>query len=397
MTYEKLYSYYQKTNLLPTAAGFSSKDDLEKYEAYRYSFLLNKLSIPPQIFKARDLIEFGPDSGENSLVFAKWGADITLVEPNRNAWHNITEYFSRYELEDRLRSLEKIELENFTPTKKYDFIDAEGFIYTIKPDDLWIKLFNNALKKNGFFIVSYYERYGAVFELILKLIYNSAKNITKSKTKEIAWKLFKKKWLSIPHTRSFDSWVMDVLENPFVRYKYFLDATDLCKKCFENNFTLYSSWPRYQECMDIYWHKKEQDLKKKLKQQIDFIKRSRLSFIFGKKLFVFSKKTDKFQTLLNKFIKLIDKSIDGFDRESINECRDVLKKIENTVNDKSFLLTDSDNVKYLFQITEIIKEILKLLNEGDIKKIIHFCNSNKIFINMWGMPTHFSVFQKNSA
>ena len=90
---DQLSLYYQAKDILPTYARFSKKESLDKYNLFRYKFFLEKLYLPPQMFKGASLVEFGPDSGENSLVFADWGANLTLVEPNPNAWPRIMDNF----------------------------------------------------------------------------------------------------------------------------------------------------------------------------------------------------------------------------------------------------------------------------------------------------------------
>ena len=42
------------------------------------------MSVPPALFRGADVLEFGPDSGENAVVFARWGARLTLVEVQRS-------------------------------------------------------------------------------------------------------------------------------------------------------------------------------------------------------------------------------------------------------------------------------------------------------------------------
>jgi len=236
-----LFTYYQEQALLPTFANLKNQASLNKYTSDRFEFLSDKLYLLPQFFNNCELIEFGPDSGENALVFSLLGANLTLVEPNRNAHPLIKEYFSKYSMNVKLREIIAQPLENFHGDHFFDVIVAEGFINTIQPTSIWLSLFNKILKDNGLFIISYYDKLGSFIELILKAIFTYVKTNSVSDSLSIANLLYRNKWNSINHTRSIESWVMDVLDNPYVRLLYFLQSDELIKDCSNHGFKLYSS------------------------------------------------------------------------------------------------------------------------------------------------------------
>ena len=224
MADDKLFNYYERKDVLPTFGNFKSSAELEAYASQRRELFSDKLVLPPRLFRNAEVLEFGPDSGENALVFAGWGANMTLAEPNRLAHPKIQAYFAHFDLTERLRELVLADVEGFSNDRGFDIIDAEGFIYTVQPTETWLGIFHRLLNPDGYGVVSYYERYGGFFELALKAIHAAGKALTGRPALETAKLLFEPKWNSIPHTRSFESWLMDVLENPFVRYRYFLDA-----------------------------------------------------------------------------------------------------------------------------------------------------------------------------
>jgi len=83
MAEDKLFNYYERQDVLPTFGNFKSAAELEAYAGLRRELFSDKLVLPPRLFRDADVLEFGPDSGENALVFAGWGANMTLAEPNR--------------------------------------------------------------------------------------------------------------------------------------------------------------------------------------------------------------------------------------------------------------------------------------------------------------------------
>jgi len=398
-TKSKMHQYYKDKNILPTYARLTSVSDLDKHEERRASFFRDKLYLPPRIFHNSEMVEFGPDSGENALVFSRWGAYVALAEPNPNARSYIIEYFKRFGLTDRLRSLEEVDLAGFAPAKKFDFIDAEGFIYTVRPDSVWIKLFDRILKRDGFFIISYLEFYGCLLELILRLIYARARDLLGLDPKETALKLFKAKWNSIPHIRSFDSWHMDVLENPYLRLKYFYTAGNLCKRLAENRFCLYSSWPCYMDALNVYWHKKELFRKERVRANIQFAERSCLSFAFGKKLFLTSMSEEpikKASAALFMLLQAVDKSIAEFNVDYIRGCSSYLEEIKTLIMSKHVLADSSSDKNDVIKLIVVLAEIFNILVKSDAKNLVKICNSSEAFINFWGQPNHFAVFRKEN-
>ena len=133
-----LYEYYSTQNVRPTYADFGDDTELSKYAELRKS-VFHRLMLPPAVFAGKRLLEFGSDTGENSLVFAQWGARLTLVEPNAEAHPYIRKYFSKFGLDSRLDSVVAASLLEFSALHKFDAIDAEGFIYTIQPTSVWVK------------------------------------------------------------------------------------------------------------------------------------------------------------------------------------------------------------------------------------------------------------------
>jgi len=399
-TDSKLYLYYQNQGILPTYARFAGSEELQKYQQLRAHLFLEKLCLPPKIFRGSRLVEFGPDSGENSLIFAKWGAEVTLVEPNPNAWMPISNYFEKFGLSNQLQTLAKVSLQDFETSDKFDFIDAEGFIYTIKPDVVWINLFSKILAENGFLVLSYYETFGCFLELILKLINARAKSLTGLDSKEIAWKLFEAKWNSIPHTRSFESWVMDVLDNPYVRLKYLFNLAQILPALAEASFSLYSSWPIYSDSLSFYWHKKVLPPEQKLKSTLAHTARSCLSFAFGKKLFLCSESTDPVQLaneVLINLLTVVDNSLDEFHPDILKVGSNSLAQIKNLIKGNAVLADAQQDKEDAIKLIESVQQIFNFLVEGDIDRLITFCNSDPAFISFWGLPCHFAVFKKGES
>ncbi|TFV71801.1 class I SAM-dependent methyltransferase [Bradyrhizobium frederickii] len=396
MADDKLFNYYERQDVLPTFGNFKSSSELEAYAIQRRELFSDKLVLPPRLFRDAEVLEFGPDSGENALVFAGWGANMTLAEPNRLAHPKIEAYFARFGLTGRLRELALADVEGFSSDSRFDIIDAEGFIYTVQPSEKWLAIFHRLLNPDGYAVVSYYERYGGFFELALKAMHAAGKALTGRPALETAKMLFETKWNSIPHTRSFESWLMDVLENPFVRHRYFLDATALCTAAHDQGFDIHSAWPAYRDSLDIYWHKKVLPGDERLRRAARHLDRSRLSFLGGRKLYLVGK-ADAVQAIsasIEALVRDVDAMIDEPFGESLPRVVAGLASLRETIGTTDVLADDAADIEAIAATLDSFHRIFAAIGRRDASAVAALTGSDAAFIGAWGQPAHFLVIRK---
>ena len=396
MSYETMHHYYREQAVLPTHGRFQSRNDLDAHQRHRRELFTQKLFLPPRLFRDARLIEFGPDAGENSLVFAEWGASCTLVEPNPKAHPVVKDYFQKFGLAHRLAEIECCDVKTYAErtqqSERYDLIDAEGFIYTVKPDSLWIDLFSRIANDDAFVVLFYCDPFGNFFELFKKVIHARVRQLTGMSAMEAAQKLFLTKWNSIPHKRSMESWVMDVMENPFVRLRHFLEPQALCNQMHNAGFYLYSSWPAYKDGLTIDWFKKMPPPADHLRAQNQFIACSRLGHLFGRKHFM-PQPDPALEMRLSDLLALTDGLIDRFDAGPAAQCVDHLAVIAEALSSESVLAEKHDTATSLNAVKST-QHILRLLMASALDDLIGFCNTDPGFIGTWGLPSHFAVFRK---
>jgi hypothetical protein len=391
---DTLHGYYGRQDVLPTYGGFASAAELTAYERERRGLFTHKLQLPPRLFDGASVLEFGPDAGENSLVFALWGASMSLEEPNGKAHPVIREYFDRFGLSARLASLGDADVEAYAARpdsgEKFGFIDAEGFIYAVRPLGVWMELFARLLAEDGLLVLFYCEAYGSFFELLLKVIHARARELTGASDMETARGLFQAKWDSIPHKRTMESWVMDVILNPFVRLEYLLEPLELCDEMARAGFYLYSSWPRYNDALDVSWFKKPFNEQDTAASRADFVGRSRLAHVFGRKHFLV-KSDPSIEATLSQLVALVDGLIDRFDKGEADRAAACLSELERVIESDEVLSMPEDRMAASSSVRSAIR-ILDLLSAGDVDELRGFCNTDQAFIESWGMPSHFAVF-----
>lgn len=399
MTNDTLYGYYLQQDVLPTVGHFQGQSDLLAHEEHRRRLFTDKLHLPPAMFRGARLLEFGPDAGENSLVFAQWGADCTLAEPNRKAHDTIRNYFAKFDQVQRLQALRSEDVVQFpVPTseaERFDVVDAEGFIYTIQPTRLWLEKCAQLTRTGGFFVIFHCEAYGGFMELMLKVIHSRYRALTGLAPQPAAERLYQTKWDSIPHKRRMESWTMDVLMNPFVRLKYFLEPRALCDEAQAVGWSLYSAWPHYADMLDVHWFKRTLAPDQLSRLRADFLTRSRVSHLFGRKHFLARVEPDLEQNLWD-LLTATDGLIDHYDVAEAAQCVHQLTRLEALLQSDAVISESADREASLQTVRSYLR-LFPLLTEGRPETIAEFCNQDAGFIRTWGMPSHFTVFQKTAV
>jgi hypothetical protein len=268
----------------------------------------------------------------------------------------------------------------------------------VQPSEKWLGIFHRLLNPDGYAVVSYYERYGGFFELALKAIHAAGKALTGRPALETAKLLFEAKWDSIPHTRSFESWLMDVLENPFVRHRYFLDAAALCIAAHGQGFDIHSAWPSYRDSLDVYWHKKVLPGDEKLRRATRHLDRSRLSFLGGRKLYLVGKAeaVSAISASIEALVLDVDRMVDDPLGDSLPRVIASLASLRETIRTTEILADDKAELEAFTATLESFHRIFSAIGKRDMAEVTALTRSDQAFINTWGQPAHFLVVRKRA-
>jgi cyclopropane fatty-acyl-phospholipid synthase-like methyltransferase len=96
-------------------------------ERSRENLYRDRLKLPLQIFDGARILEFGPGSGETSIYYGLWGAQMTLVEINPQSCDLLHDRFAEYEVTSRLDDVIQADFEDFHPNPSYDINSCECF------------------------------------------------------------------------------------------------------------------------------------------------------------------------------------------------------------------------------------------------------------------------------
>lgn len=387
--YTSQHQYYARRNFFSTFRGISSNDEMLEHTRKRNILFEEKLQLPSIIFRNSEVLEFGTDTGENAVAFANLGAYLTLVEPNRKAHSKILGHFRSFQQEDRIRALVDSDLLSFSDERQYDFIDAEGFIYTVKPTEAWLKIFAKQLRPGGLFLISYIERHGAFVEASMKAAHRVLLDITGAHSEVAAEQLFASKWRAFPSSRPFSTWIKDILESPFIRQKYFLDGGELCRAALAHGFVLHSSWPVYHDATSVYWFKHSPPPEERLTHDLEQIARARIGHMLGCRAWLV-RGLEQALPLIAALVDDVDCLVEASNNELAEKVALNIDQLCQLINGDN-ALTDGDRPK---RILTMLANLFRLLAAGNAEAISSFCNSDPTFIAEWGLPSHFAVFRK---
>jgi SAM-dependent methyltransferase len=365
------YDYYVDNNI--HAVEF--KSDALSYsihERARINLMQNHLGIPLPILRNLDLIEFGPCSGENSVLLAKFGATITLVEPNIAMNSKIIQNFKAAQSENNCIKMPTI-INQFVDDYKfdgdYDLIIAENFLHCLQNRfDIVKKLLKHA---KSIVIVTYSCEYGYFFEALKRFIHRSlcisAGAVDDESKMQLARELFFKDFSLLTTSRTFESWVLDIILNPCQKAST-LDSFDVYHRiASESGFEIYGVSPKWDSRNYKAWYKNvsSENLINEWKGSLSFI-------ITGDSGALLSDSDIQICKRLTPMF--LDLSSDVESSANLGQIYELSKGFSDSFSD-------------------IVSLILSLASGNHDSIISHYHNSKNC--RLWGMPNHHIAFSKS--
>ena len=388
-----LYQYYREQPILPTFANLREPADLLRYAELRAAVLRDRAGLPAAMFAGKDVLEFGPDSGENALVFAEWGARLTLVEPNERAHPTIRAYFDRFGLSGSLRDFSSADVLSFQSDRRFDLIVAEGFIYTVKPTAAWLERFRRLLRPNGMFVITYCEQLGGLIEIAFGALQRAYRKATGSDALTAARTLFMAKWDTIPHTRAFESWVMDVIENPFIGATAFLDARTLVDELVANGFDLYASHPHYDDVLGVEWLKRVMGPAERAARARAHIQRSVLSFLAGAKLYIVEPQVAiQVDAIGRRLVADVDALRNSNGDTGVAERASAgFTQLASLAREVELVVDAAADRCAAAELFDSWARAFALVAANDADGLAAHTNGDRAFLTGWGLPVHLAV------
>jgi hypothetical protein len=238
--------------------GLSREFSLKRESLYR------QLNLPLSIIKDRDVIEFGPGNGTNSLYTMSLAPKrYQLVDGNptgvKNCIKNLNNHFPNEHWE-----ISQSQIENFSSNEKFDLVICEGFIPNQLDPSKMAQHCTNFAKKNGIIILTCHDEISLISEniraFLSTLITEPGSNFDDQVIQLSAF--FKPDLMSLGvQTRSIDDWVIDNILNdefwkaaPLFSMKDAIDS--LGKKCrfLGSSPSFFTDWTWYKAVEDPHEH-----------------------------------------------------------------------------------------------------------------------------------------------
>lgn len=142
---------------------------------------LSSLKLTDDNFRGKTLLDIGGGTGEKDLVYAGFGADVTIIDPNEKSLERATDLFKKHGL--KCKTIQK-SLFEIKPKmiQNYDVVVCDGVLHhTFNPKKALSIIISN-LKQNALVIIGISESHGwfkrnLQKKLIRKLANNDEKGI----------------------------------------------------------------------------------------------------------------------------------------------------------------------------------------------------------------------------
>jgi len=256
---QSLLSYYTNNHFNPVPIDIDDRTNWTNHFAKRQNLYEHHLRIPFGLLEGRDAIEFGCNSGENALVLAAAGMNLTLVEPNAQSIPRLKSLFETFGLGDRITALHNLSVNDFKSDQSYDLVIAEGFLNTLPNRDAMLSKLSALARPGGIISLSFDDRYGGLIEQVKRFVQWRAcgllgiDDIFSAASKDICKKLYLEDFQTLNASRPFHAWWMDQIVNPFAldlwTYDEILSALEAA------GCRLYGTSPVWANCDRYTWYK----------------------------------------------------------------------------------------------------------------------------------------------
>jgi len=233
MSAPSLLTYYQANKFNPVAIGIEESSAAWKSHVdKRVNLYQRHLGIPLGLLAGKSILEFGCNSGENALVLASFGAELTLVEPNQQVWPRLHWLFERFGLADRIRALVSMDIDSFTSPHSFDVVLAEGFLSTLPGRDELVGKLGRFMGPAGLGVISFTDRFGSAIEFTRRAVLWRACQLAGvdpvgNEGLALARTLFGEDFSVLQTSRTFEAWWRDTLVNPLVVSQYLWSFQEL--------------------------------------------------------------------------------------------------------------------------------------------------------------------------
>lgn len=255
-----LLDYYRRNNFNPVPIDLATPESLAMHVAKRRNLYEGHLGIPLGLLHGQKILEFGCNSGENAVVLALCGAELSLVEPNEQVHQRLRDVFAAFGLEARLADLSSLGIDDFPEDVKFNMVLAEGFLFTLPNKAEMAAKICRLLAPGGIGVISFNCRFGGLIEMHKRLALYRACDLAgvdfrSEASLAIAQEMFGPAFGRISASRPFAAWWKDLLVNPFYADRYLWSYGELLPVIEAAGGEFLSTSPRWFVEEPMRWYK----------------------------------------------------------------------------------------------------------------------------------------------
>ncbi|MBN1764830.1 MAG: class I SAM-dependent methyltransferase [Sedimentisphaerales bacterium] len=394
MSKQTLLTYYQTNQFNPVPIEIGDDRTWRNHFTRRRNLYENHLGIPLALLRDKSVLEFGCNSGENALVLAAMGANLTLVEPNEQVWPRLHQLFDTFKLKDRIINLFPQDINTFESDNIFDLVLAEGFIHTLENRDQALSRLLSYLAPGGIGIISFDDRFGSLLECIRQLLLFRVLELQGisdphcDKSRQYAEQLFGQDYARLHTSRPFESWWKDNLVNPFFSAEVLWSYREILEVITQSGGEFLSSSPKWFTGDHYTWYK----------QVCDPVKRHHVLLQNWEKVFTYmltgllpekepTPLSPEILACITHFIEQISQYVHT--RQVGVEELVYPEPLEVYLEQSSDLQIQYLNLEMKTLIGNIIRTTLK-------DELINAYHETSILKLLWGCPYHYISFTKSS-
>ena len=338
------------------------------------------------------MLEFGCNTGENALVLASVGANLTLVEPNEQMLPQLKALFKKFGLEERIVVLLQEDIDSFESKTQYDLVLAEGFLFTLPNRDEMVQKIGSLLAAGGLAVISFNDRYGSLLEMTRRMVLWRAcqlaavDDVNSQASLELARRLYGQDFKQLSASRPFQVWWKDTLVNPFFASAYLWSYPELLSLVEKAGCEFYSSSPKWCSMEHFAWYKNVLDVKSRHQRLLDDWAKVFPFFLTG--LFPSNGGVEPATSEVVDSVSKVVAQISEYTTASNSSIDSVLYP---SLLDEYFNRSKDSKLR---RFNSEMRRLYEAVSSCQLEDLLSAYHRTKYVRNLWGAPYHYICFNK---
>ncbi len=389
---DSLVSYYTNLRfnpvLIPVEEAAVWKSHFEK----RRQLYERHLGLPLAYLEGASVLEFGPNSGENALLPALFGARLTLVEPNHQVLPRLRDLFNLFGVQGQIESVQCIGMDEFQTDRLFDLVVAEGFLFTLPNRDAMLRKMASLVRPGRYGVISYNDLCGGLLEYLRRAILfrccelTGLTDLASATCLDLARSLYGDDFARLAASRKFEAWWCDQLVNPFCRSQHTWSLPDLLPILHEQDCEFHSTSPVWYSGDMFNWYKNVASMETRRQDVVACCTHHMAYFLTGLRPDG-SRLPPSDETLIDDVVGLIKTLCDWVVQPGRTD------KPVTYPSSLNRLLGESGDAR-LRTVNDEWKRIMNALNEDSVEALKVSYLGSEITRTLWGTAYHYLCFQR---